>query len=84
MKAAIIVILSVSALAVLISLVKSKHFFVALMLTAIQGLSALFAVDYIGGFIGVNVNINPFTLALSSLGGIPGVSFLLLISIILK
>ncbi|MBQ5995251.1 MAG: pro-sigmaK processing inhibitor BofA family protein [Clostridia bacterium] len=84
MKAAVIIALAVSGLAVLISFIKSGHFFSALILSALQGLVALFSVDWIGGFIGVNISINPFTMALSALGGIPGVIFLLVSGIFFR
>ena len=84
MKAVVIIALSVSALAILISFIKSGHFFSSLILSAVQGLTALFAADYIGAFIGVAISINAFTLTLSSLGGIPGVIFLLISSIFFR
>ena len=84
MKTAVIVILCVCALAILISMLKSRHFLPVLLLTALQGLCALFCADFIADFIPVSIGINPYTLTASALGGIPGVIFILISSIFLR
>lgn len=80
----IYIILGLAGLIVLISMVKTGRFFSALLLTALQGIAALFAADFTGSFIGVNLSINGFTLALSALGGIPAVIFLLISGVLFR
>ena len=84
MKALITVSLAIAGLLIIISMLRSKRFFSALILTAIEGIAALFAIDWIGSFIGVNLPVNGYTAALCALGGIPGVIFLLIADVILR
>lgn len=74
-------IFAVAGAAILISMIKTKKFFTALFLSALQGIIAVFAVNAVGGFFGVHINVNTVSLALSALGGIPGVIFLLITDI---
>ena len=71
-------VFGLAGLAVLISMAKTGRFFSALLLTALQGIVALFSADFVGSFIGVNLSVNAFTIVLSALGGIPAVIFLLI------
>ena len=71
-------IAAVYTLTVFIFYIKSKRFFTALILTALQGICALTAVNLAGGFIGVHLPVNALTLGVSSLGGVSGVIALLL------
>ncbi len=80
----IYVVFGLAGLLVLISAAKTGRFFTALFLTAFQGVAALFAADFVGSFIGVNLSINGFTAALSALGGIPAVVFLLLSGVLFR
>lgn len=77
-------VFSVYAFIILIALIKSRKFFKALFLTAFQGLCALFAVNFAGGFLSVHIPVNGWTLALSSVGGISGVIMILLSDIFLS
>ena len=65
-------------LVIIISMIKSKRFFTVLFSTVLQGVCALFAVNFIGNFISVHIPINIYTLGLSSVGGLSGVITLLL------
>lgn len=71
----------VAGAAIIISMLKTKKFIPALLLSALQGITALFAADFAGSFFGVNLSVNPQTLVLSGLGGIPAVIFLLVTDI---
>lgn len=75
---AVYVVLGIAGLFILISMVRSGRFFSALIITALQGVTALFSADFIGSFIGVNLSVNAFTITLSALGGIPAVILLLI------
>ena len=50
-----------------------KSIFRYTLLSACSGLAALVATDLIGGFISINVPLNLFTIAISTIGGLPGV-----------
>ena len=75
---AVYVVMGIAGLFILISMVRSGRFFSALIITALQGITALFSADFIGSFIGVNLSVNAFTITLSALGGIPAVILLLI------
>ncbi len=75
------IVFSVYAIVILITYLKSKRFFLSLILTALQGICALFAVNVIGQFISVHLPINTYTLGVSSIGGVSGVIMLLLCDI---
>lgn len=71
------VLLIVSGVILLLVMVKSRHFFKALFLSVLQGVSALFAVNLLTAFTGVALSVNAITLAISAVAGIPGVILLL-------
>lgn len=71
------------ALIILITMIKSKHFFTTLFLTIIQGICALFAVNLLGQYILIHIPVNGWTLGISSIGGISGVMMMLLCDIFL-
>lgn len=78
-----IFILIVCFVVIISALFSSKHFIKSFLLSALQGLSALFAVNFIGDFIGVHLALNWFSAAVSAAGGLPGVIFLLISDILL-
>ena len=51
---------------------KFKYF----LLSALSGMAALIATDLIGNFISMHLPLNPFSIAVSALGGLPGVILL--------
>ena len=63
---------------IIISYIKSKRFFTVFLLTALQGICSLFAVNLIGQYITVHIPVNAWTLGVSSIGGISGVIMMLL------
>ncbi len=79
----IIVLLAVSGIIILAVMLKSKHFFKALLFSAAQGLAALFAVNLLSAVTGFSLAVNAVTLSISALGGIAGVAALLFSRIIL-
>ena len=68
-----------SAVIVLLTLIKSGHFLRYLILSAISGIGALFAVNLLTSITGVSIALNYITLAVSSIFGISGVIALVLI-----
>ena len=69
-----------SGIVILITMLRTKRFFTMLFLTALQGLAAFFAVNFVGGFFGVHLAMNWGHLGISALGGMPGVILLLLVN----
>lgn len=74
----IIIALAISAVIVLITLIKSGHFIRYLLLSAISGIGSLFAVNLLSSVTGVSIALNYITLAVSSVFGISGVIGLIL------
>lgn len=74
----------VSSLIILITMYKSGHIIKSALLSVLQGASALFAVNFIGGFISVHLPLNIFSVTASSVGGLPGVIFLLVYDLFVK
>lgn len=61
---------------------KTKHFIKSLLMSAVQGIFALFAVNAVGIVSGVTIAVNNFTVAVSCIGGVPGVILLLLMRLL--
>ena len=70
--------LAFGAVIVLLTLIKSGHFIRYLLLSAISGIGALFAVNLLTSVTGVSIALNYITLAVSGIFGISGVIALLL------
>lgn len=68
---------------ILISMIRSKHFFSCLLLSCLSGVAALFAVNLLSAVTGFELAVNPVTLAVSAVGGTPGVVLLLVSRIFL-
>lgn len=66
----------------LLTMLRTHRFFSALFLTALQGLAAFFAANFAGGFFGVHLPMNWWSLGVASLGGTPAVIMLLLVNTI--
>jgi hypothetical protein len=75
---ATIIALCVSVVIMLVSFIKSGHFFGYIILTALSGIGSLFAVNLLSSLTGVSIALNYITLSVSSFFGIPGVIGLLL------
>ncbi len=74
-------IFTVYTIVILITYFKSKRFFSAVLLTAMQGICSLFAVNLLGEYICIHLPINAYTLGVSSIGGTSGVIMMLLCDI---
>ena len=70
--------LALGTLAVVVALIKSRHFIRYLLLSAISGIGSLFAVNLLSSITGVSIALNYITLGVSSVFGISGVIGLLL------
>lgn len=78
----ITIVLAGGAIVILGRMVKTKHFVKSLLMSAIQGIFALFAVNAVGIISGVTIAVNGITMAISCIGGVPGVILLLLLRLI--
>ncbi len=76
-------LLVLSAAIIIRAMIKSKNFFSAFFVTAMQGVAALFAVNVLGAVTGVTIVVNYLSLAISMLGGVFGVVMVLLIKVII-
>lgn len=74
----------ISAIIILISMLCTHHFVKSLFLSAFQGITALFAVNFIGEMISVHIPLNWFSLSFGVIGGLPGIIYLLLNDIFVK
>lgn len=72
-----------SGIIILFVMLKSKRFFRSLLLSAAQGICALFAVNLLSAVTGVSVAVNPITAGICALGGTPAVILLLLSKLML-
>ena len=64
--------------AILVSLLRSRRLLRYLLLSAVSGVAALYAVNAIGLLAGVRIAVNGMTLAVSAIAGPPGVAAMLL------
>lgn len=69
---------------ILVFMVKSQHFVKCAVLSALQGVISLFAVNFIGEFTGLHISLNWFSAAVGAVGGMPGVVFLVVTDLISK
>lgn len=74
----------VSSILIFFAMYKSGHIVKSAFLSLLQGLSALFAVNFAGGFISVHLPLNFFSIVTSAVGGLPGVIFLLVYDLFVK
>ena len=73
--------LILSAIIILAVSLKSKKFFKSVTLSALSGLSGLFAVHVLSWFTPLTLPVNLFTVSVSAVSGIPGVIGLLITAI---
>lgn len=83
-KTGLIAVLVVSVLIVLVSAVKTKRFFSCVILSALQGIAAIFAVNALGLVTGLHLSLNGYTITSSIIGGTPAVIGMILLEIIFK
>ena len=84
MKAVVYAFLITAGMIIVVSMLRSKRFFSALLVSALQGIVALFAADFIGGFVSVNLPVNGYTVLMSAIGGIPAVIFIVLLGVFFR
>ncbi len=72
------------ALAILLSMLRSRRLLRCLLLTAFSGIAALYAVNALGLLAGISVPVNGLSLGVSAVGGAPGVIALLLADTVFK
>lgn len=84
MKAVVYAFLITAGMLIVVSMLRSKRFFSALLVSALQGIVALFAADFIGGFVSVNLPVNGYTVLMSAIGGIPAVIFIVLLGVFFR
>ncbi len=77
-------VLAVGGAVVLLSQLRTKRFFTAMLLTAVQGIAAFFAANFAGGFFGVHLPLNWGHLAIAAVGGTPAVVMLLLVNTLFR
>ena len=75
-------ILIFSGVLILFSMLRTKRFFAALLLSVLQGIVAFFAANFVGGFFGVHISMNWYSGAGAAWGATPGVVLLLLLQTI--
>ena len=68
--------MSVCGIVIMFTMIKTHRFFRSLFMSAMQGVIALFSVNFIGGFIGLHLSLNLFSLLVSCISGLPGVILL--------
>ncbi|MBQ7861050.1 MAG: pro-sigmaK processing inhibitor BofA family protein [Clostridia bacterium] len=73
--------LIISAIIILAASLKSKKFLKSVILSALSGLSGLFAVHVLSWFTPLTLPVNLFTVSVSAVSGIPGVIGLLITAI---
>lgn len=66
------------AVIILAVMLRSNRFFHCLIISALSGCAALFAINLLSDFLGFSVMINPASITVSALGGLPGVVLLLI------
>ena len=73
MKTVLIIFLAAAALAITVFAVTNRRGFSALILNAIGGAAALFAVNIAGLATGIQLSVNRWSLGAGALLGVPGV-----------
>ncbi|NCC86725.1 MAG: hypothetical protein EOM05_02500 [Clostridia bacterium] len=66
------VVISIVAIIIFVSMVKSGHWFKAMLTTSLSGFAALFAVNLVGMASNVIIPLNWYTIAVSGVLGAPG------------
>lgn len=84
MTTTVYIVFAVAGIIILFSMISTKKFFSSAFLTVIQGFLALIAANIAGGFFGLHISVNLWSLLISAFGGTPGVIFMLLADTIFK
>lgn len=83
-KSGLVAALVLSVLIIIISAIKTKRFFSCVILSALQGIIAVFASNALGLVTGLHLSLNAYTIAASAIGGTPAVIGLIILEIIFK
>ena len=70
-------LLTVGVTVIIVTVLKTKRLISAVILSVLQGVGSLFAVNFIGTFIGVHLPVNAFSLSVTSVLGSSGTALLL-------
>ncbi len=81
-KTILIILFGVLFIAQTVLLLKNKKFVLCSLLTAVQGICALLAVNLVGSLINIRIPLNFWSLGVSSIFGITGVIMMLFINIL--
>lgn len=81
-KLILIILFGILFIAQTVLLIKSKKIVVCTLLTAIEGICALLAVNLIGSIINIRIPLNFWSLSCSSIFGITGVIIMLFINVL--
>lgn len=82
MKTVLIIFLAAATLAITVFAVTNRRGFSALILNAIGGAAALFAVNIAGLATGIQLSVNRWSLGAGALLGVPGVISMLVLDIV--
>lgn len=84
MKILLAVLFAAAVGAVIIFVLTKKHGFSALLLNALGGTAALFAVNITGLLTGIQLAVNRWSLAVGAMLGVPGVASMLVLDVLFK
>ena len=73
LKFGVIASLILACLIIVVSAFKTKRFFSCFILSTLQGIAAIFAVNALGLVTGLHLSLNGYTIAASVIGGTPAV-----------
>ena len=73
LKFGVIASLAIACFIVIVSAFRTKRFFSCVILSALQGIGAIFAVNALGLVTGLHLSLNGYTIAASAIGGTPAV-----------
>lgn len=73
LKFGVVASLALACLIIVISAFKTKRLFSCFILSTLQGIAAIFAVNALGLVTGLHLSLNGYTIAASVIGGTPAV-----------
>ncbi|MCL2023349.1 MAG: pro-sigmaK processing inhibitor BofA family protein [Oscillospiraceae bacterium] len=82
MKILAIALLAAAAVFILWGMTRTRRPLSALLLSGASGIAALFAVNLLGTLLPVDLPVNWGTIAVSTLGGVPGVIGVLVLQVV--
>lgn len=84
LKITVYVVLGLAALTVVLAMLRSHRGVRAILLTAVQGVAAICAVNLLGLLSGVNIALNWYSVSVGVLFGTPGVIGILLLNTLFR